>query len=161
MPDQPISELAYVLMERELAKDPNQFKQKPLPTGDSGGMSPQTLATLGGLVDAASTYTFLKRGTHNEGNPMINMISGGSPEMGGLAALGGLAASKGVTHLIGKKWPRVADAIAANLGALQLGYGTHNFAKTFNRQAGDPNKSSADEWSDVLVRNLNQGSSVK
>jgi hypothetical protein len=46
--------------------------------------------------------------------------------MTGITALGGLAATKALTKLIGKKWPRVADALAANLGAEQLSLAANN-----------------------------------
>jgi len=153
MPDQPISNLASELMERELSRNPNQFKQavsRPVDRSEPG-MSPHTLATLGGLADAASTYAFMKKGVAKEGNPLVNAIAGGNPEMTGLTAIGGLLATKGATHLIGKKWPKVAEIIAANLGAEQLGMGVHNFAKTFGQTHNG--NDTAREYYDVLGRN--------
>lgn len=119
-------------MKRELAKDPEQFKPKPFDLGlEPSGMpeikaiDPHTLATIGGLADAATTYGFLKSGRAKESNAMMG-FAGGNPEATALGALGGLAASKGLTHLIGKFSPRIADALAANLGTLQSSYAVSN-----------------------------------
>ena len=116
-------------------------------------MSPQTLATLGGLLDAASTYAFMKKGTAREANPLVNMIAKQHPEMTGLTAIGGLLATKGLTHLIGKKWPRAADAIAANLGAEQMSLGAHNLANMLDMDHNKKTTSSFDEYNDVMGRN--------
>lgn len=159
MSNGPISDLASELLQRELNKNPEQFKTKPVPQPNESGMSPHTLATIGGLLDAASTYAFMKRGTHKEGNALVNMIAGQQPEMTGLSAIGGLLATKAMTKLIGKKWPGVADAIAANLGAEQLGLGIHNLAKTFDKSHNQI--SGYDEYNSVLGRNRQLSSDSK
>jgi len=115
-------------------------------------MSPHTLATIGGLADAASTYAFMKHGHNRELNPVVNAIAKGNPEMTGLTAAGGLLATKGLTHLIGKKWPKLADALAANLGAQQLGLGIHNFAHATDSTYNNGKTSSTDEYKDALNR---------
>jgi hypothetical protein len=53
------------------------------------------------------------------------------------------------TKLIGKKWPKLADALAANIGAQQLGLSVHNFT----REKGRPDVDANDEYNDVLSRN--------
>lgn len=157
MGDQPISDLATILMQRELEKNPEQFKikQERLVDRSEPGMSPHTLATLGGLLDAASTYTFMKRGTHKEANPIIRGLAGNNPELTGLTSLGGLLATKLGTKLVGKKWPKIADAIAANLGAEQLGLGAQNIANTYNLQHAK--RSSFGAWDDAIGRNFQMG----
>lgn len=129
--DKPISDLADELLRRELNRDPEQFKEKKFDLGlDSNGsemkpISPDKLHTIGGLADAASTYAFLKRGKAKEGNALMG-FAGGHPEVTALGALGGLAATKGITALIRKVNPKVADAVSANLGALQSAYSVSN-----------------------------------
>ena len=128
MPAKPISAIALEELNKALKENPMFSKAakvtRPKPNGP---MSPDTLHTIGGLADAAGTYYFMKRGTGVESNPLVTAIAGTSPARTGLAALGGLAATKGLKRLIGKKWPRVADALAANLGAEQLALGFNNF----------------------------------
>ncbi len=131
MPHQSIGGLGEELMKRQLAEDPEQFKPKSfnlgLETYDSSTkpVDPHRLATIGGLADAASTYAFLKRGKAKESNALMG-FAGGNPEATALGALGGLAASKGITALVNKFNPRLADALAANLGALQTSYAVGN-----------------------------------
>lgn len=131
MPNQSISTLADELMKREVARDPNQFKPQSFDLGlQSSGQSmkpidPHKLATIGGLADAASTYAFLKQGRAKESNAMMG-FTGGHPEMTALGALGGLAATKGITALTRKFSPKLADALAANLGTLQSAYAVSN-----------------------------------
>jgi len=150
----PISDLASALLDRKMQENPDQFKtaiSRPVDRSESG-MSPHTLATIGGLADAASTYAFMKRGNMRETNPLVNAIAKGNPEMTGLTAIGGLLATKGLTHLIGKKWPKAADAIAANLGAQQLGLGVHNLANTTNMSYNNGKTGSFDEYKNSINR---------
>lgn len=154
MGEQPISELAAALMNREMAKNPGQFKTATPSVRAEKGISPHTIATIGGLMDAASTYAFMKRGTAKESNPLVNMIANQHPELTGLTAIGGLLATKGLTKLIGKKWPGVADALAANLGAEQMALGTHNFANTFNKHHNKRKTGSFSEYHGALGRGV-------
>lgn len=124
-----IAELARVVLEREMAKDPEQFRVPLMPASQSGGLSPDALATIGGLADAASTYAFLKRGRAKEGNALVGFTNH-HPEATTLAAIGGLATTKGITALLRKVSPAAADAVAANLGALQLSYAVGNLGLT-------------------------------
>ena len=123
-----ISAIAETLLKRKMAAPPAVFAPQSPRTAakESKPISPGMLATLGGLADAASTYAFMKTGRGVEQNPLVRGVAGSSPEKTGLAALGGLAATKGLTALLRKKWPRFADAIAANLGAEQLALAAHN-----------------------------------
>lgn len=139
MPDQPIGALGEELLRREMERDPEQFKQPIQPTPrKEGGLSPGMLHTIGGLADAATTYAFLKRGSGRESNQLVGFTNQ-HPEATALAALGGLAATKGLTHLIGKFSPRAADAVSANLGALQSAYSVGNLGLT--RARGGNNSS--------------------
>jgi hypothetical protein len=136
MPDQSIGALGEQLLQREMARDPEQFKQPITPAPKRSGMSPQTLATIGGLADAASTYYSLKTGRGRETNALLGATNS-HPEMTALGALGGLAASKGITSLINRFSPRAADAVAANLGALQSAYAVGNLNLTRARGGGN------------------------
>jgi hypothetical protein len=151
---QSIGALGDELMKRELARDPEQFNAaRPkfdlgLQSGPSiSPIDPHRLATIGGLADAASTYYFLKRGTGREGNAMMGFANN-NPEMTALGALGGLAASKGVTSLIKRFSPRAADAIAANLGALQSAYAVSNL---------DPSRRSSQAYQNAMTNKVIKG----
>ena len=88
-------------------------------------LPPGVVSLAGGLLDAASTYTFLKRGTAREDNALIQALAR-SPEATGLAGVGLALALQPARRLLARKWPRVADILSANQGALQLGYGAGN-----------------------------------
>jgi hypothetical protein len=77
-------------------------------------------------------------------------VKGLSPEA--LAATGAASAIglQGLRKLLSKKLPRAADAIAANQGALQLGYGVNNFVDLRGHS------SSADIYRTALIRALQQ-----
>lgn len=121
-----IQELAKHEMSRQLEKDPSQFKAPVSPLPDKKPwLTPEKLATVGGLTDAASTYYFLKAGKGKESNAMLGFTNN-HPEATMLGALGGLGLSKAATAVIRRLSPKAADAIAANLGALQLSYGMGN-----------------------------------
>lgn len=140
MADQTIAQLAEELMRREMATNPGQFKtsKKPVDFQDNAmvPIDADTLGTIGGLADAASTYYFLKRGTGSETNALIKGTNN-HPEATALAALGGLAASKGVTALLRKFNPKLAEAVAANLGNLQTQYAISNMGlKSLPRGSG-------------------------
>ena len=146
-------------MQREIDQNPEQFKTRVAePQQKSGEISPKKLATIGGLLDAASTYAFLKKGTAKEANPMITAIAGDSPEATLGTSLGGLLLSKALTGLVGKKYPRVADAMAANMGASQMALGVDNFAKAFRNHHTNGKKEAWAEWNDSLQRNTQHSS---
>lgn len=119
--DQMMAEL-LVRMER----DPSAFRREAPQPPDRPWLTPDRLHTIGGLADAASTYGIHKFGRGRESNRLVSGLSGGSPERMGLAALGGLAASKLALALLRKKWPGLADALAANLGAEQVALAVSN-----------------------------------
>lgn len=112
-------------------------------------ISPGLLQTLGGLADAASTYAFLKRGDSTEANPLVGFTRNRAAATG-VAALTGLAATKGATALIGMRFPRVADAIASNLGAEQLGLAVDNLRGLDARNG----RSSYRTYNDALQRSV-------
>ena len=104
----------------------------PAPGADVSALSPTTASVLGGLADTASTYAFLKRGTAQEDNPLV---AGMAAQPGKMAAMGvatNLALPFLLKKTLGKKWPRVFDALAANQGALQMGYGALNTQNTLS-----------------------------
>lgn len=124
----PISQAATAALQQQLASDPRQFDPKP--AFDLGlniakpqtPMSPETLATLGAAADIAGTYEGMKHTGLGEDNAMY---AGGTPGRVATSLLGQLAAQKlatGVLRKIGAKG--LADAIAANAGAYQLGLGS-------------------------------------
>lgn len=106
-------------------------------------MSPETLALLGGLADAASTYTFLKQGAGTESNAMYRPLKN-KPLATGLAVAGTALGAKGLRHLFRKKAPGLVNALAANQGAMQLGLGAANI--------DDVRASSDDQWMEALKR---------
>ncbi len=143
-----ISAMAQALMEQELARDPNQFRERPAHIdSQERTLSPAMLHTLGGLADAGSTYAFMKSGNGRETNPAVTAFAGNNPEKTLVASLAGLAATKGLTGLIGKKWPRVADALAANLGAEQLALAVNNTNIAAGQRPGD----SFSKYGDTMV----------
>lgn len=102
----------------------------PTPPRRSGApavntLDPHLIGLLGGLADTASTYRFLTLGTATEDNPIV---AGLSDRPGLMAALGvGATAGKyGLAKLLGRKYPRLARILDANIGALQTGYGANN-----------------------------------
>lgn len=138
----PIAALAMQLMQEQVAKNPDQFKQ-PESVVESRReiLTPERVHTLGGLADAASTYYFARTGTKQEMNPLLKGVK--NPEMLGLSALGGLAATKALAALIRKKYPRVADALQSNLGGEQMILTIHNL---------DRDADSFDEYRMVMDR---------
>lgn len=138
MPDPFNPELMQQMVARELQQHPPQ-DQKPFNLGvepssmtPSWNLSPERLATIGGMADIAGTYGGLRRGW-GENNAMYSGIGG---ELGVGAALGTqLAVQKGITGLLRHYGhPKIADAIAANAGARQLGAGA-DWASILNGQS--------------------------
>jgi hypothetical protein len=123
-----IADLAEELLQRELAAHPERFAPEPRrsPDGPSRPMlSPEQLALVGGVADAASTYYFLKRGMGAEGNRLLGATNS-QPVQTAMGALLGMAGTKVARDLIRKKFPAVADALAANQGAQQLALAVTN-----------------------------------
>lgn len=137
--------MAKELMTRELETNPEQFnRSRPVRDIQSDRLDPHTMATLGGLADAASTYYFMTQG-RKEANPLVRRLGGTSPLKTGIAALGGLALTKLATKLIGKKSPEFAETLAAGLGAEQIGLAANNIRSkpegSFRAYLGSLNRS--------------------
>lgn len=99
-------------------------------------ISPEKLLKIGGLIDAISTYTFLKKGSGTEENPLLAPMRGNPLATG--AAVGGVSlAVQEVSKLLGKKWPKLNDAFRANQGGLQLFSGVTNFDNRKNLTADE------------------------
>jgi hypothetical protein len=133
-------ELIQQMVARELAKPKPAFEQHidySVPSSiPASPMKPETLATMGGIADMLGTYTGLHKPGYGEDNAML---AGHSPAATGLSLLGQLAAQKGITSILRKiGHPAIADAIAANQGAEQLGLGAtwgrilHNEPQSLN-----------------------------
>jgi hypothetical protein len=157
MADQTISALAEELLRRELATNPEQFKPKPFNLGlpdnidiEMKPISPGTLALIGGLADAATTYNFLKRRTGTESNAILGFTNN-HPEATGAMALAGFLAARLANKGIRKLNPKVADAITANLGALQTAYAVGNIGTTRGGQG------SSYEYQDKMTEKVING----
>jgi hypothetical protein len=153
-----IEQMARELLDQQIRENPKQFIQKkgvPTRDGSMKPIDPNTLATIGGLADAASTYYFTKSRKAPESNALIG-FTGSHPEATALAALGGLAASKGITALLRKVSPKLANAVAANLGAMQLSYsvGNINADTSQNRWPRGFNKTTSGEYQRVMQDNV-------
>ena len=129
---QSIGALGDELMKREMARDPEQFKPKPFDLGLQSGpdmgspMSPETGATLGSLADAASTYSFLKRGTGHEANAVMKHF-GQHPEGTALGLIGTGLAMKAGRHLLRRGGMNgLADILAGVQGGNQMGIAAQN-----------------------------------
>lgn len=106
-------------------------------------MSPEELATIGGIADSISTYAALRKPGATEGNPLYSSLHN-KPLATGLAVGGTSLAMAGVRHYLRKKWPRVADALAAQQGGQQLSFGVNNL---------DTREGGFDAWNNALARN--------
>jgi len=106
-------------------------------------IDPELLALLGGAADTASTYSFLKSGKVGEGNALYKPLKNNALATG-LAVGGTSLGMKGIRHLIRKKYPKIADALAANQGAYQLGLGVAGINADNDYRSGD------DQWRDAL-----------
>lgn len=151
IPDQLIHELVM----RQIAEEGRRMP--PIKFADDAPdqptpMKPETLALLGGLADAVSTYSFLKRGTGDESNPLYGPLKG-NPLATGAAVAGASLGAKLLRDLVRSKVPplrRLMDALGAQQGATQLGYAASNFA----RRRGSP--SAQAEYDQALInRTLN------
>lgn len=125
----PIALTAQDLMAHEVARDPNQFRAPvvSVPSGRSS-LDPELVALLGGIADAGSTYSFLKRGTGSEGNPIYKGL-GNNPLATASSVFGSSLALKGLRSLMrrgGSKWDAVADILAATEGNARLGVAANN-----------------------------------
>lgn len=95
-------------------------------------LDPYLTSMLGGLADTGSTLAFLKRGTANEDNALMGGLSKHPGTMAALGAAANVALPLVLKHTLGKKFPKIAEALAANQGALQMGYGALNTQNTLS-----------------------------
>lgn len=109
--------LTQELLMRQTQKPPQQEERESL--------SPTVMALLGSAADGASTYKFMKEGRLSEDNAML---AGHGPLVTGLSAAGTGLAGIGLSKLIGMKYPKIGNALLANLAGQQLGVGLQNFA---------------------------------
>lgn len=122
----PIAAIAMDILRNRMQQDPEQYRDREAVVEQEKPplLTPQRMHLLGGLADAASTYYMTKRGTRQEGDPLVGRL--GSPETMGLGLVGQLAATRGLAALIRKKYPKVADALEANKGGMQIGLAAEN-----------------------------------
>jgi len=106
-------------------------------------MSPEILSLIGAITDSAGTYKMLKSGTGVEGNPLYSSLNN-DPLKTSLAVAGTSLGIGGIASLIGKKYPKLANAIKSNMGASQLALGSSNFARSANSKSAD------EDWRDTL-----------
>jgi len=131
--------------------------REPVPptpaSADTSAMDPYTLSMLGGLMDTGSTYAFLKRKTAGEDNKLVASLAQKSPAL--LTALGaaGNIAVPLLWKQLAKKFPKLAQAGAANQGALQFGYGALNMQNTLNprRTSAGEGRSTSDRYTDAML----------
>jgi hypothetical protein len=128
-----IAALAQELMKREVMERPAQFNRPSSgidlglnPAIDVEPINPELGAVVGGLADAASTFSFLKRGTGKEGNAMWNGAKNSPGKTAAGVAASSLAAA-GLRHLLRKKGHgKLADLIAGIMGGQQVGLAAQN-----------------------------------
>ena len=100
-------------------------------------------AMIGGLADAASTYSFLKRRTAQEENAMFAGAKN-SPLKTALAVATGAAAGMGARALLRQMgFKRLADMLAGTQGAHQMGLAAQN--AHYDSKGGFPAGSSSDK----------------
>jgi hypothetical protein len=138
------------------------FKPEPpsiptKPTIESGPavtpMNPYMVSLLGGLMDTASTYKFLTDGSNlREDNALVAGLSK-SPGKMALLGVGANLAMPLLWKKLAKKYPKLGEALAANQGALQFGYGALNTSRQ--------GPTSSDAYTSSLVNNINQTSLKK
>jgi hypothetical protein len=139
---------------RNTLDEPTKYRDVLAPKREDRPSSPEPLnpfltSLAGGLLDSASTYNFLKRGTKTEGNALVSGLSKKSPEA--LTAMG-IAANVAIPYALkklGKKYPKLARIMAGGQGALQFGYGSANL--------GTDKRSSANQYDEGNMANVDKG----
>lgn len=136
MPLEIKQELIDELIKREMMKErfaPRQEDSAP----DYKTLSPVQALLAGGLGDAASTYTFLKRGTGVEGNALI---SGMDPLPTAIGAGTGTVGALFLREILKMKYPKLADALAGGLGGYQMTLAAGNFNDRVPNSANNANQ---------------------
>jgi hypothetical protein len=156
----PIRDALPDLIAAELKTRPPKDAQRAPERSPVSTLSPTTASLVGGLMDSGSTYAFLKRKTGHEDNALIAGLAKKSPEL--LTALGVAAnlALPLVWKQIAKKFPGVGNALAANQGALQMGYGALNTQHTLSPRvtAASEAMNSATLYRTALLEQMRRGS---
>lgn len=130
------------------------------------GLTPSMLALLGAAADGTSTYGFLKQSQnhqaqipflpkssgpiHHEDNAMYGLLKN-NPVATGLSVAGtGLIGAILARKILGKRFPKIADALIANQGANQIGLAGRNIggAGFVNGQPA----SSAESYNDSITQ---------
>lgn len=157
MADKTISALAEELLARQLQDNPRQFDApQPMDLGLEVGPSPTTLgpekaALIGGLADAASTYTFLKRGSAREANAMWKGLDN-HPAATALGVAGGALGFQALRALMRRMGMNgVADTLAGNQGGYQMGLAANNLQMT-SRKRGSSDARTATMLHDGISR---------
>lgn len=129
-------ELINQLVQRELNKTKvaEEYairpEEKPAPPNVEA-ISPKAAMLIGGLMDSASTFNFLKRGTAKEGNPAFKYFNKNPWAVIPTSAAVGTGYHF-LHKLLGKISPKIADTTAGLLGGYQMGLGGRNFQNSFD-----------------------------
>ena len=129
---QPITDALPTYAAQEIQREDRAMPRYPMVDRgqDVSPMNPYLASLLGGLADTASTYAFLKRGTASEDNALVAGLADKPGQMAGMGAAVNVALPLLLKHTLGKAHPKIAEALAANQGALQMGYGAINTQNT-------------------------------
>lgn len=136
-------DLIQELVKRQVEEQQMQERFAPradAPSPEQTTMSPDKALLLGGMADAASTYSFLKRGTGREDNAVLNNLLGGQAQQAlptAAAAFGTTMGALLLKKLIAKASPKVADTLAGGLGGYQLTLAGGNINATPGVSASD------------------------
>ncbi len=125
----PKSPMVQELLKRSMAEQAQKTQMDPQAAETPSAvnpMSPHAASIMGGLADAISTYMFLKRGTATEDNAAVGGMHNSPAKVAG-TAFAMIPAIQLAGKLVHKVAPRLSDAVLANQGALQTGYGANNF----------------------------------
>jgi hypothetical protein len=135
-----------------------RIPQRQSTAPSSASLDPYLVSMLGGLADTASTHAFLKRGTATEDNALVSGLAKHPNVMTAVGAATNIALPLLLKKTLGKKWPKIAEALAANQGALQMGYGALNTQNTLTPRSTQPtsmtNRKTSDMFSQALMSNF-------
>jgi len=142
-------DLSEAVIRRALAQiAPPHAPQTPRPSSPREAPA-GLMGILGAAADGASTYALLKKG-YAEDNAAFGPLKG-HPAATGLAAAGTGLAGVGLAKLLGKKWPKVGEALSANYAAQAIGIAGKNAEQM---QQGAFGKSSVDDYRDAVLRGM-------
>lgn len=128
-------DLSEAVLQRALAQVEPQAPARPPKTAGRTDLNSTLLAILGAGADGASTYHLMRQGS-SEDNAIF---AGRSPATTGLAVAGSGVAQAGLTHLLGKKFPKLAKALMGNQAGLSIGLAAENFARPTGRAESSMN----------------------